>query len=174
MGSLCQGTIGSAQQVHATNGTKRWGAPVEGGSRRKHSGIMVWTLCNTKPSWCVDETHKTMGNPASVEFSYQTTAALLLKVLARDHSICLVAHTGRAHADVHVLSDSDTNRFRLFSRVHWGRGERQQATLKVNILCVVGNMPQEPRQALPQVQSSSAIVSTKRLHARKLVSSDLV
>ena len=79
-----------------------------------------------------------MGNPASVEFSYQTTAALLLKVLARDHSICLVGHTGRAHADVHVLSDSDTNRLRLFSRVHWGMGERQQATLKVNILCVVG------------------------------------
>ena len=71
-----------------------------------------------------------MGNPASVEFSYQTTAALLLKVLARDHSICLVGHTGRAHADVHVLSDSDTNRFRLFSRVHWGKGGKATSNVE--------------------------------------------
>ena len=58
---------------------------------------MVWTLCNTKPSWCVDETHKTMGNPASVEFSYQTTAALLLKVLARPTIVFVLSATLAEH-----------------------------------------------------------------------------
>ena len=90
--------MGPAQQAHATNGMKRQGAPC--GERIEEEAL--WHNCvdiaRYQSSWRVDEARKTVGNPASDEFSYQAAATLLLRLFARPTilivlSVALAEHT---------------------------------------------------------------------------------